>query len=111
MISEIWVNYISDAFQERYNALKAEPYADPEDRDEYSAAQSRKVTKQLCATCCASPRVACIDRIHRRRRDVCATRRSKPIAGTNGGPTSRSAVHLPVRMAFLAALQSPTSAA
>jgi type I restriction enzyme M protein len=37
LISEIWVKYISDAFQERYNALKAEKFADPEDRNEYAA--------------------------------------------------------------------------
>jgi type I restriction enzyme M protein len=34
----IFLKYISDAFQERYDALKAEPYPDPEDRDEYTAA-------------------------------------------------------------------------
>src|SRR3989304_1909781 len=33
----IFLKYISDAFQERYNQLKAEPHADPEDRDEYTA--------------------------------------------------------------------------
>jgi type I restriction enzyme M protein len=33
----IFLKYISDAFQERYEALKAEPHADPEDRDEYTA--------------------------------------------------------------------------
>ncbi len=33
----IFLKYISDAFQERYNQLKAEPHADPEDRDEYAA--------------------------------------------------------------------------
>jgi type I restriction enzyme M protein len=33
----IFLKYISDAFQERYNALKAEKDADPEDRDEYTA--------------------------------------------------------------------------
>src|SRR4051794_37999353 len=33
----IFLKYISDAFQERYDALKAEPNADPEDRDEYTA--------------------------------------------------------------------------
>src|SRR3954464_10842310 len=33
----IFLKYISDAFQERYDALKAEPHADPEDRDEYAA--------------------------------------------------------------------------
>src|SRR3954454_24713625 len=32
-----FLKYISDAFQERYDALKAEPHADPEDRDEYTA--------------------------------------------------------------------------
>lgn len=35
----IFLKYISDAFQERYDQLKAEPYADPEDRDEYTAAR------------------------------------------------------------------------
>lgn len=34
----IFLKYISDAFQERYDQLKAEPYADAEDRDEYTAA-------------------------------------------------------------------------
>ncbi|MGH7744322.1 MAG: type I restriction-modification system subunit M [Candidatus Dormibacteria bacterium] len=33
----IFLKYISDAFQERYESLKAEPHADPEDRDEYTA--------------------------------------------------------------------------
>ncbi len=33
----IFLKYISDAFQERYEALKKEPHADPEDRDEYTA--------------------------------------------------------------------------
>jgi type I restriction enzyme M protein len=33
----IFLKYISDAFQERYEALKADKYADPEDRDEYTA--------------------------------------------------------------------------
>src|SRR3954464_11288280 len=33
----IFLKYISDAFQERYDALQAEPHADPEDRDEYTA--------------------------------------------------------------------------
>src|SRR3989442_1784408 len=33
----IFLKYISDAFQERYDALKAEPHPDPEDRDEYAA--------------------------------------------------------------------------
>lgn len=33
----IFLKYISDAFQERYEALKGELYADPEDRDEYTA--------------------------------------------------------------------------
>jgi len=33
----IFLKYISDAFQERYDALRAEKYADPEDRDEYTA--------------------------------------------------------------------------
>jgi type I restriction enzyme M protein len=34
----IFLKYISDAFQERHDALKQEPYADPEDRDEYTSA-------------------------------------------------------------------------
>lgn len=33
----IFLKYISDAFQERYETLKAEPHADVEDRDEYLA--------------------------------------------------------------------------
>ncbi len=31
----IFLKYISDAFQERYDDIKKEPHADPEDRDEY----------------------------------------------------------------------------
>jgi type I restriction enzyme M protein len=33
----IFLKYISDAFQERFDQLKNEPHADPEDRDEYAA--------------------------------------------------------------------------
>ena len=33
----IFLKYISDAFQERFEKLKKEPHADPEDRDEYTA--------------------------------------------------------------------------
>lgn len=33
----VFLKYISDAFQERYDALLAEPHADAEDRDEYTA--------------------------------------------------------------------------
>src|SRR3989441_5673915 len=33
----IFLKFISDAFQERYEALKADKLADPEDRDEYTA--------------------------------------------------------------------------
>ncbi|HET7259176.1 MAG TPA: class I SAM-dependent DNA methyltransferase [Candidatus Acidoferrum sp.] len=33
----IFLKYISDAFEERHAALKSEPNADPEDRDEYAA--------------------------------------------------------------------------
>jgi type I restriction enzyme M protein len=33
----IFLKYISDAFQERYEALKTEKDADPEDRDEYTS--------------------------------------------------------------------------
>lgn len=32
----VFLKYISDAFQERFEALKKEPHADPEDRDEYA---------------------------------------------------------------------------
>ena len=34
----IFLKYISDAFADQYAALEQEPYADPEDRDEYLAA-------------------------------------------------------------------------
>ena len=34
----IFLKYISDAFQEHYDTLAAEQYADPEDRDEYTGA-------------------------------------------------------------------------
>jgi type I restriction enzyme M protein len=37
VLGPIFLKYISDAFQERYNALKAEKFADPEDRNEYAA--------------------------------------------------------------------------
>ncbi len=33
----IFLKYISDAFQELYDKLEAQEYADPEDRDEYTA--------------------------------------------------------------------------
>lgn len=33
----IFLKYISDSFQARYNQLKTEQYANPEDRDEYAA--------------------------------------------------------------------------
>jgi len=33
----IFLKYISDSFQEKFEALQAEEYADPEDRDEYLA--------------------------------------------------------------------------
>jgi type I restriction enzyme M protein len=33
----IFLKYISDAFQERFDKLRDEPHADPEDRDEYTA--------------------------------------------------------------------------
>src|SRR2546428_2718118 len=33
----IFLKYISDAFSERYEEVKREPHADPEDRDEYSS--------------------------------------------------------------------------
>lgn len=33
----IFLKYISDAFEERHSALKSEPHANPEDRDEYAA--------------------------------------------------------------------------
>ena len=34
----IFLKYISDAFLEKHNALRDQPHADPEDRDEYAAA-------------------------------------------------------------------------
>ena len=34
----IFLKYISDSFQELYEKLSADEYADPEDRDEYAAA-------------------------------------------------------------------------
>jgi type I restriction enzyme M protein len=34
----IFLKYISDAFAERFSALQREPYANPEDRDEYTGA-------------------------------------------------------------------------
>lgn len=33
----LFLKYVSDAFEEKYEALKNEPYADPDDRDEYVA--------------------------------------------------------------------------
>jgi len=33
----IFLKYISDSFEEKYNELKSEEYADPEDKDEYTA--------------------------------------------------------------------------
>src|SRR5215472_13589068 len=42
----IFLKYISDAFQERYEALKKERFADPEDRDEYTAENVFWVPKQ-----------------------------------------------------------------
>ena len=33
----IFLKYISDSFEEKYNALKKEKGADPEDKDEYLA--------------------------------------------------------------------------
>jgi type I restriction enzyme M protein len=33
----IFLKYISDAFQERYEALASEEHAEPEDRDEYTS--------------------------------------------------------------------------
>src|SRR5438128_6370664 len=42
----IFLKYISDAFQERYEALKKEAHADPEDRDEYTAENVFWVPKQ-----------------------------------------------------------------
>jgi type I restriction enzyme M protein len=34
----LFLKYVSDAFEEKYEALQEEEYADPEDRDEYMAA-------------------------------------------------------------------------
>jgi type I restriction enzyme M protein len=33
----LFLKYISDAFEEQYERLSKEEYADPEDRDEYTA--------------------------------------------------------------------------
>ncbi|HYV35242.1 MAG TPA: type I restriction-modification system subunit M N-terminal domain-containing protein [Gemmataceae bacterium] len=33
----VFLKYISDAFQERYDALNSDPHSDAEDRDEYVA--------------------------------------------------------------------------
>ncbi len=41
----IFLKYISDAFRERYEALKKEAHADPEDRDEYTAENVFRVPK------------------------------------------------------------------
>jgi type I restriction enzyme M protein len=37
VLGVVFLKYISDAFQERYEVLKKEPHANPEDRDEYAA--------------------------------------------------------------------------
>jgi type I restriction enzyme M protein len=37
VLGMVFLKYISDVFQERYDALKNEEFADPEDRDEYLA--------------------------------------------------------------------------
>ena len=37
VLGVIFLKYISDAFQELYDALKKDPLADPEDRNEYTA--------------------------------------------------------------------------
>jgi type I restriction-modification system DNA methylase subunit len=60
----IFLKYISDAFQEVYDKLDAEEYADPEDRDEYTA-ESRRTRDGL---------VICrfTDRSLTRRRGSCA---------------------------------------
>jgi type I restriction enzyme M protein len=42
----IFLKYISNALQERYEALKKERYADPEGRDEYTAENVFWVPKQ-----------------------------------------------------------------
>ncbi len=42
----IFLKYLSDAFQEVYEELKKEPYADPEDRDEYTARNVFYVPKE-----------------------------------------------------------------
>jgi len=40
----IFLKYISDAFQEHYNALVTEPNADPEDGDEYPLDKQEEAT-------------------------------------------------------------------
>jgi len=42
----IFLKYISDAFQEKFDALTREPHANPEDRDEYTAANIFWVPKE-----------------------------------------------------------------
>src|SRR3984957_16567831 len=42
----IFLKYISDAFQERYDQLKQDKFSDPEDRDEYAAENVFWVPKQ-----------------------------------------------------------------
>jgi hypothetical protein len=51
VVGLIFLKYISDAFQERYDALGAEPHADPQDRD---LAGLLTTTAMLPSTCAAS---------------------------------------------------------
>ena len=46
----IFLKYISDSFADKYAALEREPYADPEDRDEYLAANVFWVPKAAASS-------------------------------------------------------------
>ena len=67
----IFLKYISDAFQERYEALKKEPHADPEDRDEYTAENVFWVPKVRPMAASSGQCKAAHDRKANRRRDGC----------------------------------------
>ena len=42
----IFLKYVSDSFEEKYEELKQDPYADEEDQDEYLAENSFWVPKE-----------------------------------------------------------------
>ena len=45
----IFLKYVSDSFEEKYNDLKAEGYGDEEDRDEYTADNTEYIAKKALA--------------------------------------------------------------